>query len=111
MEVFHMSENSKRVGEKEVICPKCGHNKSYVNILLPDGNEFGECQQCGKMTYIIYKDNATTGKPIVRCPYCNSGNTRKITKASKAGSVALWGIFALGKTTKQWHCNDCKSDF
>lgn len=45
------------------------------------------------------------------CPYCHSKNTKKISGLSKAGSVVLWGVFALGKTTKQWHCNNCKSDF
>lgn len=47
----------------------------------------------------------------ITCPYCNSTDCKKISGLSKAGSVALWGIFALGKTTKQWHCNNCKSDF
>ena len=50
-------------------------------------------------------------KPIVECPYCHSADTRKISGLSKAGSVALFGIFSLGKTTKQWHCNRCNSDF
>ena len=45
------------------------------------------------------------------CPYCQSANCKKISALSKVGSVALWGIFAFGKTTKQWHCNSCKSDF
>lgn len=49
--------------------------------------------------------------PIVTCPYCQSTNTKKISSMSKAGSVALFGIFAMGKVNKQWHCNDCKSDF
>lgn len=49
--------------------------------------------------------------PTITCPYCKSTDCKKITGLSKAGSVALWGIFALGKTTKQWHCNNCKSDF
>lgn len=49
--------------------------------------------------------------PTITCPYCQSTNTKKISGLSKAGSVALWGIFALGKTTKQWHCNECGSDF
>ena len=56
-----------------------------------------------------------TGKqntsPVVTCPYCKSTDTKKISGLSKVGSVALFGIFALGKTTKQWHCNSCKSDF
>lgn len=45
------------------------------------------------------------------CPYCHSKNTKKISGLSKAGSAALWGVFAMGKISKQWHCNNCKSDF
>lgn len=47
----------------------------------------------------------------IECPYCKSTNTQKISGLSKAVSVGLFGIFALGKTTKQWHCNNCNSDF
>lgn len=47
----------------------------------------------------------------VKCPYCQSTNTKKISNVSKAGSVAVFGVFAAGKVSKQWHCNNCKSDF
>ena len=56
----------------------------------------------------------TTPQPstsTVTCPYCKSTNTKKISGLSKAVSVGLFGIFALGKTTKQFHCNNCKADF
>ncbi len=105
-----MSEYSKLIGEKEIICPHCGHNESYVRLCLEDNTTFGVCKKCERMTYTdlnVHQNN----KPIVICPYCNSGNTRKITKASKIGGIALFGIFAVGKSTKEWHCNDCKSDF
>lgn len=46
-----------------------------------------------------------------KCPYCKSTKTKKISSMSKAGSVALFGIFAMGKVNKQWHCNNCGSDF
>lgn len=49
--------------------------------------------------------------PTITCPYCKSTDCKKISGLSKAGSVALWGIFAFGKTTKQFHCNSCKADF
>ena len=49
--------------------------------------------------------------PIITCPYCKSTNTKKISGLSKAVGVGLFGIFALGKTTKQFHCNNCKADF
>lgn len=55
--------------------------------------------------------NTNNAKPAVECPYCHSTNTKKISGMSKAGAVALFGIFALGKTSKQWHCNGCGSDF
>ena len=50
-------------------------------------------------------------KPIVTCPYCKSTNTKKISNTSKAMSVGLFGIFGMSKVNKQWHCNNCKSDF
>ena len=49
--------------------------------------------------------------PTITCPYCKSTNCKKISNLSKAGSVFLWGIFAMGKTMKEWHCNNCNSDF
>ncbi len=47
----------------------------------------------------------------VECPYCHATNVKKISGMSKAGSIALFGIFAAGKAGKQWHCNNCHSDF
>ena len=46
----------------------------------------------------------------VHCPYCNSSNCKKISGISKATSVAMFGIFSQ-KVKKQWHCNNCKSNF
>ena len=47
---------------------------------------------------------------VPKCPTCQSTNIRKISVLSKAGSVAIWGIFSQ-KVKKQWHCNNCGSDF
>ena len=40
------------------------------------------------------------------CPTCNSTNIKKISGLSKAGSVAMFGIFSQ-KVKKQMHCNNC----
>lgn len=58
-----------------------------------------------------FKPEPPLAPPTVTCPYCKSTNTKKISGLSKAASVGLFGIFALGKTTKQFHCNNCKADF
>lgn len=51
---------------------------------------------------------STTKQPT--CPFCKSNNVKKISGSSKAVSVALWGLFSQ-KVKKQWHCNNCNSDF
>jgi len=38
-------------------------------------------------------------------------NYKKISGLSKAGSVSLWGVFAVGGTSKTWHCKNCKIGF
>ena len=107
-----MSENSKVIGMVEIKCPKCGCNQSYQKILFNYVSEFGECTLCGALTYNKVL-NGLSSNPLknIQCPYCHSTNVKKISTTSKIGSVALFGIFAAGKVAKEWHCNNCKSDF
>lgn len=74
----------------------------------PETNALLKAEEIGKQQRVIqdyeYRNNA-------ECPYCHSKNTKKISGLSKAGSVAMFGVFAVGKVSKQWHCNNCKSDF
>ena len=46
----------------------------------------------------------------VQCPYCHATNIKKITTVSRSASFSLFG-FGSSKVGKQWHCNNCKSDF
>lgn len=48
--------------------------------------------------------------PIVKCPYCQSDNTKKISSTAKAVNIAMFGLFG-NKRKYQWHCNNCNSDF
>lgn len=48
---------------------------------------------------------------VPKCPTCGSTNLKKISGLSKAGSVALWGVFAAGRTSKTWHCNKCGAEW
>lgn len=48
--------------------------------------------------------------PHVECPYCHSTNTEKINTLNRAVSISIVGA-ASSKLGKQWHCNNCKSDF
>ena len=46
----------------------------------------------------------------IHCPYCNSTNVTKIGTVNRAVSVGTFGL-ASKKIGKQWHCNNCDSDF
>ena len=41
-----------------------------------------------------------------KCPTCSSTNVQKISSFSKAGSVAVFGIFSQ-KVRHQFRCNNC----
>lgn len=47
----------------------------------------------------------------VECPYCHSTDTKKITNTSKAVHTAVFGIFSMSRNSKNYHCNQCNSDF
>lgn len=59
---------------------------------------------------VTEKTKKETTASQVRCPYCNSNNVNKISALSKSASIIGFGILSK-KIGKQWHCNDCKSDF
>ncbi len=60
----------------------------------------------------IYSNNMKTEpeRPKIECPYCHSTNTKKIGTTSRMVSAGMFGL-ASKKIGKQWHCNNCKSDF
>lgn len=97
----------------DIECPNCGFPKSFFRS--NDYWDVAYCPRCGKTTYINKEGKKSLPvfetSPSVSCPYCNSTNTQKISTANKVGSALVFGIFSLGKVTKQWHCNNCKSDF
>lgn len=47
---------------------------------------------------------------IPHCPICGSAKLSKISTLNRAVSASLFGIFSK-KIGKQWHCNQCGTDF
>lgn len=104
------------------MCPEChqGHffNKNeYFSTKCPNCDiemvcveeKFTSTEEDERRERI--RKSSIVSSPTVTCPYCNSINTKKISSISKVGNVALFGVFAMGKVNKQWHCNRCGSDF
>ena len=90
-------------------CKKCNKQTIFRITVLDDGI-VGQCSKCREVfSFKIFPKQSST--PIVECPYCHSTNTKKISTVSKAGSVAMFGVFAMGKVSKQWKCENCKSEF
>ncbi len=103
-------------------CPNCG--RTYT--------EFENVYYCGNCNYrLIKQENIKEIKnlklsernyniigtikdptePEIKCPYCHATNVKKITNTSKAVHTALFGIFSMGRNSKNFHCNHCNSDF
>lgn len=122
--------------EKLTICPRCGSEFKQLNMLSDDYSiltristdpKFMESMvQLYDSDIVEYeslmsqfrtqvehqkqqKESQRSDKP--QCPYCHSSNVKKITTTSKAVHTALFGIFSLSRNSKQWHCNNCNSDF
>ncbi len=110
-------------------CPKCKKLYFFDTSKKPYTTNCNKCK-CG----LVYLDNADTDTdleeqrkntppydptkdpnspyyiPIVRCPYCQSTDTAKISVVNRVVSTGLFG-FGSDKVGKQWHCNKCKSNF
>lgn len=99
------------VGGTYTICPLCKNGILRKLDTLDRWIKKNEDEKQEVMLMIEYESLNNNDKTKVKCPYCHSTDTKKISGLSKAGSVAVFGVFAIGKTTKQWHCNNCKSDF
>lgn len=90
-------------------CPNCGQEMEFWCIEEVD-IETGKTVNNKTTTEDIDIKRIVTGKPTVTCPYCNSTNTTKITATSKVLNTALFGFLGT-KRLRNYHCNDCKSDF
>lgn len=56
------------------------------------------------------QDNLIAQQSIT-CPYCKSTDVKKITVTSKAIHTAVFGLFSLSRNSKNYHCNNCGSNF
>lgn len=77
---------NKSISKRATACPNCGCPISDILTSTPE-----EVKS-------VLPQSTTINKP--KCPTCDSTNIEKISLANKAGSVALVGIFALGRVSK-----------
>ena len=77
-------------------------------ILAKQSAEFNAKLERGKA---ILEGRDKGNKFGVECPYCHATNVKRITTTSKAVHTAIFGIFSVGRNAKNYHCNNCNSDF
>lgn len=87
-------------------CPSCGRKLYLQEKYCPACNYYlGNVPDVPTEPY--YQQ---TSKPTVTCPYCQSTDCAKISGLNRAVSIGFWGLMSK-KIGKQWHCNECGSDF
>ncbi len=128
-----VDENGLEKGER-VYCPLCsgkmidtniectefasnasGRREEYVQELIQElVVPYGMYDEKERERSVQKKaERAGAGKstgPRIKCPYCKSINTRKVGTLSRSFSIGLFGL-GSSKIGKQWHCNECGSDF
>lgn len=73
-----------------------------------------KCPECGNEVSDKARTCPHCGNPIdtnVYCPNCGSSDVKIISGASKAASIAMWGIFAANKVKSTYKCNSCGHKF
>ena len=120
-EISRKAESCPHCGcpiEKTSTCARCGYDTDLTYIQIQERGYSVMCENCGYKIRVSTPEDEMRWKlqklkepKTAECPYCHSKNTKKIGSISKASSVAIWGIFAIDKVSKQWHCNNCGSDF
>ena len=96
-------------------CPDCG---SLSGTLEENDSKLGvRCNNCKKLYIMLEKKTTVNNRHepprtanIPKCPVCGSTNLQKIGTGSRLLSTTLFGLGSK-KMGKQWHCNNCKSDF
>lgn len=93
-------------------CKECNStNLSFYCIEIIDSETnkvFKRIYPNGKIEYTSKLQNL--GNPKIKCTYCSSENVHKISTTSRIFSTSILGINS-NKLGKQWHCNNCGSNF
>lgn len=111
LRLFSFKEHEE---SENIVCPICTRKMRYSNSEdISDETGLVTKRWVDEERKKLYPEikNVKPAKPTITCPYCQSTDCKKISGLSKVGSVAVFGIFGLGKASKQWHCNRCNSDF
>lgn len=124
--IIQTNIDNKIVSHKVANCTEDEYNEYIVNLAKEYGDNFEQetfnnrikkmhennkkiVEECSKS--IEQKLNSTQPSlPQATCPYCHSTNTKKIGAGSRVKSTLMFGIFSK-KNGKEWHCNECGSDF
>lgn len=77
-------------------------------ILAKQYAEFNAKMEHGKA---VLEGKDKGNKFGVECPYCHATNVRKITITNKAVHTAIFGLWSIGRNTKNYHCDHCGSEF
>lgn len=95
--------------EYKTICPKCNCELTFIANYDCD-TELAEKVKNTPPYDPTLDPNSPYYIPVIKCPYCQSTDTSKISLASRVVSTGLFGLGSK-KIGKQYHCNKCKSDF
>lgn len=103
-------QNMSPLSQEELIRRKLRVNLTQFEELKAEWSKLRKLVDREYYAQRLAQRNEQRQNSMIKCPYCQSSNIAKISTAGRVVSVGLFGL-ASGKIGKQWHCNNCKSDF
>lgn len=107
-EVIQIIENNPYTYLKQIFIYR--RDKQFDMAVLYIQKEVGCNEEIAQQSALHYFERQTSQYKSIKCPYCQSTNTKKLDVIDRGVSFGIFG-FASGKISKQWHCNSCRSDF
>ena len=93
--IIYYSSYQKRVDKYKL---SLENFEEYQELIIKEKDEEAER---------AFRESQKQLENVIRCPHCNSTNTKRISTASRAVSIGTVGL-ASGKIGKQYMCKDCK---
>ena len=108
---IHQYKNGDHVGGDYTICPLCNDGILTILSSLDKWIKMTEEEKQEIVSIVPVQTLKINKQSTIECPYCHSTDTKKISTMSKAVHTAVFGIWSMGRNSKEWHCNHCDSDF
>ena len=106
--LINIGRNNNLKKKIKILCYECKNCNKRV-YYQSDTNYDTKCKTCKNDMQFICENNYNPNSGIQAIKISNVKG--KYNTEFNDPITALFGIFSMGRNSKQWHCDHCNSDF